>query len=181
MTFGTERRTSFDRFDHRRLPPNALPQRVLGGAAAVFVAALCAWTVCNYVGAAADRTDDPAKATAGRGDRLAMVSRRGDKLAIARPDSPWSYYALLFDPHRSTITAARFTDDGSFESNIRPVALTTSSPPANPIIAELAPVRSDRPIRTAVALPPRSTAMATRGVVARTASAETAAERPGFF
>ncbi len=181
MTFGTERRTSFDRYDHRRLPPNALPQRVLGGAAAIFVAALCAWTVCNYVGAAADRTDDPAKATAGRGDRLATVSRRGDKLAIARPDSPWSYYASLFDPHLSTVTAARFTEDGSFESNIRPVALTTSSTRANPIIAELAPVHSDRPIRTAVALPARSMPTATRSAAPRTASAETAAERPSFF
>src|SRR6516164_6241433 len=96
MTFGDERRINYSAYDHRRLPPNALPQRVLGGAAAVFVAALCAWTVCDFVGPSANRTDDDSRAdgAAGRGDRLAMVSRRGDKLAVAKPDSPWSYYAL---------------------------------------------------------------------------------------
>ena len=101
MTFGDERRINYSAYDHRRLPPNALPQRVLGGAAAVVVAALCAWTVCDLVGPDADRTDDALRAdgVAGRGDRLVMVSRRGDKLAVAKPNSTWTYYALLFDPH----------------------------------------------------------------------------------
>src|SRR5690348_13136907 len=88
MTFGTERRTSFDHYEARRLPPNALPQRVLGGAAALFVAGLCAWTVCGFVGSDRDSIER-APAADGRGDRLAMVSRRGDKLAVAKPDSPW--------------------------------------------------------------------------------------------
>src|SRR6516165_4777885 len=104
MTFGDERRINYSSYDHRRLPPNALPQRVLGGTAAVFVAALCAWTVCDFVGPDADRTDNALRAdgVTGRGDRLAIVSRRGDKLAVARPNSPWIYYALLFDPHPSS-------------------------------------------------------------------------------
>ena len=102
----------------------------MGGAAAVCVAALCAWTVCDFVGPDADRPDDALRAdgVAGRGDRLAIVSRRGDKLAVARPNSPWTYYALLFDPHPSSPASASFTDDDSFQSNIRPAVLTLSVP-----------------------------------------------------
>ncbi len=183
MTFGAERRITCYPSDHRRLPPNALPQRVLGGAAALFVAALCAWTVCDFVGPDADRTDHAltANGAAGRGDRLATVSRRGDKLAIAKPDSPWSYYALLFDPHPSSPASARFADDDSFESNIRPVALTSSLPlpAANPVTA-LAPLRSNRAAKSVAALGPRPGAAATRSAAPRVAAAETA-ERPSFF
>lgn len=181
MTFGTERRITFDRYDHRRLPPNALPQRVLGGAAAIFVAALCSWMVCDYVGYVGpdrDRLDDPVQIVGGRGDKLAMVSRRGDKLALAKPDSPWSYYAFLFDGHLSSV-AAKFTDDGSLASNIRPVTLTAAavSPAASP--AELAPARTDRPIRSA-AFAPRSVPVP-RGAAAHTASTDSTTEKPGFF
>ena len=184
MTFGDERRINYSAYDHRRLPPNALPQRVLGGAAAVFVAALCAWTVCDFVGPDADRTDDSLRAdgVAGRGDRLAMVSRRRDKLAVARPYSPLTYYALLFDPHPSSPASASFTDDDSFQSGIRPAVLTLSVPmPApNPITA-LAPMRSDRAVKTAALLGPRSGAALTRTAATRVAAAESAPERSGFF
>jgi hypothetical protein len=189
MTFGAERRITYSGYDHRRLPPNALPQRVLGGAAAIFVAALCAWTVCDFVGPDADRVDGAIKAggvtgrSAGRADRLAMVSRRGDKLAIAKLDSPWSYYAMLFDPHLSAEASARFTDNGSLQSNIRPGALTLSVPlpAANPITAEVAPARSDRAIKSAALLGPRPGAAAARNVAPRVAAAESAADRPSFF
>jgi hypothetical protein len=156
------------------LPPNALPQRVLGGAAAIFTAALCAWTACGFVGLNADghvyRSDNPDSAI--RGDRLVVVSRRGDKLAVARPDSPWSYYALLFDPRPSTVEPATFTEDDPLQSNIRPAVLTLSVPlPApNPTTA-LAPMRSDRAVKT----------VATRSAAPRVAAAESAPERPGFF
>jgi hypothetical protein len=177
MTFGVGRRDTCRAYDHRRLPPNALPQRVLGGAAAVFTAALCAWTACGFVGPNADRTeghvylgDNPDSAV--RGDRLVVVSRRGDKLAVARPDSPWSYYALLFDPRPSTVEPATFTEDDPLQSNIRPAVLTLSVPlPApNPTTA-LAPLRSDRAVKTVV----------TRSAAPRVAAAESAPERPGFF
>ena len=191
MTFGAERRITYSESSHRRLPPNALPQRVVGGAAAVFVAALCAWTVCDYVGANTDRIDDAAKAdgAAGRGDRLIMASRRGDKLAVARPDSRWSNFALLFDPHLSSEASARFTNDGSLQSNIRPVALTLSVPlpAANPITAELGsglgpnPARSDRAAKSAAVLGLRPGAAATHGVAPRVAAAESTADRPSFF
>ncbi len=184
MTFGAKRRTTFIEYDHRPLPPNALAQRVLGGTAVVFVAALCAWTVCDFVGPGADRTNDAARAdgAAGRGDRLAMVSRRGDKLAVAKPDSPWSYYALLFDPHVSSAASERFADDSALQGNIRRVALTLSVPlpAANPITA-LAPARTDRALKSVASLGPRPGAAPTRTATPRVAAAESAAERPSFF
>ena len=189
MTFGDRRRITYIENDHRRLPPNALPQRVIGGAAAIFVAALCAWTVCDFVGPDADRTDDAVRAdgVAGRSDRLAMVSRRGDKLAVAKPDSPWSYYALLLDPHPSSpatasFVDASFVDDGSLQNNIRPVALTSSVPlPAASPITALAPMRSDRAVKNAAALGPRPGSAAARIAGSRVATAESATEKPSFF
>ena len=183
MTFGDERRIAYRGYDHRRLPPNALPQRVLGGAAAVCTAALCAWTACGFVSPNGGRIDDAATATAGRGDRLEVVSRRGDKLAVARPNSPWSTYAMLFDPRLSSDASARFVDDGSLQSNIRPAALTLSVPvpAANPIAAELAPSRSDRAIKSAAALGLRPGAASARNAAPPVATAESSAERPGFF
>src|SRR6516225_1126597 len=181
MTFGAGRRITYRGYDHRRLPPNALPQRVLGGGAAVFVAALCAWTVCDFVGPEADRTEAALRADSatGRGDRLAMVSRRGDKLAVAKSESQWSYYALLLDPHPSP-ESARFVDDGSLGSNIRPAVLTLSGPlPAASPITALAPARNDRAVRTA-ALGLRS-GSATRTAAIRVAAAESTPEKPGFF
>jgi Protein of unknown function (DUF2778) len=177
MAFGIEKRTSLD--DYRRLPPNALPQRVVAGVAVVFVTALCAWTVGDCVIPGSYRID--AASSAGRGDKLAMVSRRGDKLAIAQPDSRWTYYASLFNPHRSSL-AARFADDGSLLSNVRPVALTSSvALPAPTTVAELAPARSDRAVKSAAALGPPPGAATTRNVAPPAAAAESAAERPGFF
>jgi len=189
MTFGTERRTSYSGYDHRRLPPNALPQRLLGGAAAVFTAALCAWTAYGFVspdwdrdGGAAYRADDTANAL--RGDRLATVSRRGDKLAMAKPDSPRSYYALLFDPHPSSAATARFADENSVQSMIRPVALTESAPlpAAHPPRSDLAATRDDRAIKSAASLArPGATRTAPSTAAPRVAATESAAERPGFF
>jgi hypothetical protein len=188
MTFGVERRITYSGYDHRRVPPNALPQRVLGGAAAVFVAALCAWTVCGFIGpdagADADRTRDAVRTdgAAGRSDRLAMVSRRGDKLAVAKPDSPWSYYALLFDPRRSSAAPERFADESLLQNNIRPAALTLSapSPASNPITA-LTRTRSDRALKSVASFGPRPSAAPTRTAAPRVAAAESAADRPSFF
>jgi len=185
MTFGTERRASHSGYDHRRLPPNTRPQRLLGGAAAVVTAALCAWTACGFVGPDGDRGGAAAyvadDATSGiRGDRLAMISRRGDKLAVARPGSSGWIYASLFDPHVSSDASETFTNDGS--SIIRPVALTESAPlpAAKPLRLELA-ARDDRPIKSAASF---GRAAATRTAPAgttRVATAESGTERPGFF
>jgi type VI secretion system (T6SS) effector TldE1-like protein len=183
MTFGTERRASYSGYDHRRLPPNALPRRLLGGAAAVFTAALCAWTACGFVGSAdgsggAAYVGDNA-ASPGRGDKFAIASRRGDKLAVTRPGSSGWIYASLFDPHVTSDASKTFTNDGP--NLIRAVALTESAPlaSANPLKSELAATRNDRPIRSAFGRP-----AATRTAPAsapRVATAESTAERPGFF
>jgi Protein of unknown function (DUF2778) len=185
MTFGTERRASYSGYDHRRLPPNALPQRLLGGAAAVFTAALCAWTACNFVGSAdgsggAAYVDDNT-ASAGRGDKLAIASRRGDKLAVTRPGSSGWIYASLFDPHLSSDGTETFTNDGS--NLIRRVALSESAPlaPANPLKSELAATRNDRPIKSAAAFGRPGAARTAPAGASRVAAAESSAERPGFF
>jgi type VI secretion system (T6SS) effector TldE1-like protein len=186
MTFGTERRTSYSRSDHRRLPPNALPQRLLGGAAAVFTAALCAWTACGFVGSGPDRADLAASRgdkseLALRGDKLATVSRRGDKLAVTRPGTSGWIYASLFDPHLTSDASATFSNEGS--GMVRPVALTVSTPvpAANPIKSELAAVRArtDRAIKNVAALGLR--AGVTRSPAPQVATAQTAGDRPGFF
>jgi hypothetical protein len=99
MTFGTGRSNSSTGYDHRRLPPNALQQRALGGATLVSVAALCAWTLCSTL---ADTSPDEINLAGTRGDKLVVVARRGDKLVILKPsvlaaDVPIS----LFDPRSS--------------------------------------------------------------------------------
>jgi hypothetical protein len=89
---------------------------------------------------------------------------------------------MLFDPRLSSEASARFTDDGSLQSNIRPAALTllVPLPAANPITA-LAPARSDRAVKTATTLGLRPGSPATRTAAPRVATAENAADRPSFF
>jgi Protein of unknown function (DUF2778) len=84
MTFGTGRSNSSTGYDHRRLPPNALQQRALGGATLVSVAALCAWTLCSTL---ADTGPDQINLAGNRGDKLVVVARRGDKLIILKPNA----------------------------------------------------------------------------------------------
>lgn len=57
---------------------NALPQRVLGGAALTVVALACAWTICVNIGG-----PQANESSATRGDRLAIAGR-ADKLAVAQ-------------------------------------------------------------------------------------------------
>jgi hypothetical protein len=189
MTFGTERRAAYSGYDHRRLPSNALPQRLLGGAAAVFTAALCAWTACSFVGPGTDRgagvayrVDDAIGAL--RGDKLAVANRRGDKLAVARSVPTGLSYAFLFDPQPASEASARFINDEPIQNIIRPVALTESAPlrPTNPLRSELAATRDDRAIKSAASLARLgATRTAPPAAASRVAATETGAERPGFF
>src|SRR5215469_11977918 len=57
MRFGTEGRNRFGGSDHRYLPANPLPQRILGAVTLAFVATLCGWTVCVFANTGADETD----------------------------------------------------------------------------------------------------------------------------
>jgi type VI secretion system (T6SS) effector TldE1-like protein len=99
MTFGTGRSNSSAGYDHRRLPPNALQQRALGGATLVLVAALCAWTLCSTL---ADTSPDQINLAGTRGDKLVVVARRGDKLVILKPSLLAANVPIsLFDPSSS--------------------------------------------------------------------------------
>jgi len=115
MTFGTERSNSSTGYDHRRLPPNALEQRALGGATIVSVAALCAWAVCgNFPSTGADQTG----LASIRGDKLDLAGTRGDKFVVVKPNSPTSNVnASLFDP-RFSLGAS----PGSFANVTAPAA-----------------------------------------------------------
>ncbi len=98
MTFGTERRNGSDRYSHRRLPPNALPQRALGGASLACVVVLCAWTLCSN---GADEIDlatargDKLDLAMPRAERVDLAASRGDKFVVTRPRA--SGYFSLFD------------------------------------------------------------------------------------
>ena len=88
MTVGTAWPYDSGAYDSRAFdeaPPNALAQRILGGAALVCVAFACAWTICLNLGGF--RADNFA---AGRGDRFAFAASRADKLAIATLPGPAS-------------------------------------------------------------------------------------------
>jgi len=58
---------------------NALPQRILGGAALACVALACAWTICVNLGGGPRASD----ASTTRGDRLAAAATRGNKLGTS--------------------------------------------------------------------------------------------------
>jgi Protein of unknown function (DUF2778) len=77
MTFGTEWHNRFGGSDHRCLPPNGLPQRLLGGVALAFVASLCSLTVYVFANNDADQTD------ASRGDRFGAALTFADRFARA--------------------------------------------------------------------------------------------------
>jgi hypothetical protein len=144
MTFGTERRNRFGGSDYRSLPPNALPQRVLGGVALAFVAALSAWTVCSFAdtgteqtdfaarwgdkfGAAvtfadrfgrADGRDDSLGVAATFADRFGRADGRDNKLAVSKPRAPLSnVYASLFDARFSLDSPSGFANDARQRSN----------------------------------------------------------------
>ena len=150
MTFGTERSKSSTGYDDRRLPPNALGQRVLGGATLVSVAALCAWVLCaNFPGTGADQIG----VANIRGDKLDLAGTRGDKLAVVKPRSPASnVYASLFDPRFSlgaspgsfanvaplrADTPATLSRDGQVAQNaILPMPRPASAPARNASVAD---------------------------------------------
>src|SRR5260370_33331059 len=78
MAFATGRHTSFAEYDHRRLPPSELPQKILGGAAVAIVVALCGSTVWSVWDLSGPGTDQIEVAGA-RGDKLELAVSRGGK------------------------------------------------------------------------------------------------------
>jgi hypothetical protein len=101
---GTEQRKSYNRYDHRRLPLDALQQRAWGGVTVVSFAALCARTICSTF---ADTGADQIDLVATRGDKLDVAVSRGDKL-VALPSAPASnFHISLFDPRSSSDYSTR--------------------------------------------------------------------------
>ncbi len=77
MTVGTAWACNSADYSRERLSGDALPQQIMGGAAAVWVAAVCAWIICINVGGG-----DSGDATAERADKLPITAHRADELAI---------------------------------------------------------------------------------------------------
>jgi hypothetical protein len=194
MTFGTERRNSFS--DHQRLPPNALPQPVLGGVALAFVATLCAWTVCSFADTGADQTDvaatrgDRLDVAATFGDRFGRANSRGDKLAVLEPSAPSpNVYASLFDPRLSLDRPSGFANDAPQRPDGDSVTLTPSPPvfsAANRTTPDiLLPPTRDRATKstasTAPRLGPTRTAAVRDGGQGNQAAFDTATNRPTIF
>ena len=126
MSFTTEWRYNPGEFDHRRLPPNARPQRLLAGVALAAVTLACVWTLGkNLIGPGTGVETDRAVA-----DRTDVVSSRGDKLATARPKARAPNAAAsdtevsLFDP--------RYFSGASPGSFAAMAALQAAAAPAEP-------------------------------------------------
>jgi Protein of unknown function (DUF2778) len=77
MTVGTAWTSHFADYGRERLLGSALPLPVIGRAAAVCFAAVCAWTICVNIGGGAEVVAD-------RADKLAVTAERGDELALAQ-------------------------------------------------------------------------------------------------
>jgi hypothetical protein len=199
MAFATGRRTNFAGYDHRRLPPSELPQRVLGGAAVAIVVALCGstvWSVWDLSGPGADQIE----VAGARGDKLDFaVSRgekrdrtanrgagfRGDKLAMSNRAAA-NIYASLFAPRFALDTPSGFVSDAPLQRNLEPVALApaTSPSPASRNKADTSPTstRIDRAVKNSASpaarpnVPPIRTAALRDGTQNQTAS-----DRPTVF
>src|SRR6516162_7487172 len=170
MAFASGRRDSVTAYDHRPLPSNALPQRVIGGAAVAIVAALCvstAWTAWDSGGGA-----DLVEVTGTRGDKGDVIASRGeglrgDKLAVSKP-SLSNVYATLFDPRFALDVPSGFVSDTPVEQ----VALASSAPPPAASSA-----RNDRAAKSATA--PRPNLAPIRTAAARDdGQNQPAADRP---
>jgi hypothetical protein len=79
MTVGTAWTCNSAYYGRERLVGSALPQQIMGGAAAVCVAAVCAWTFCVNIG-----SGNASDARAERADKLPITGSPADELAIMR-------------------------------------------------------------------------------------------------
>jgi hypothetical protein len=174
---GTERRKSFNRYDHRRLPPSALQQRAWGGVTLVSVAAVCAWTLCStFVDTSANQID----LVATRGDKLDVAVSRRDKLALLEPSAPASnVHISLFDPRSSlnfsTRTFASSTPlqrDGDLPTLVPSLAVGRNTPDI-----PSAPSRGERVAQKAVLPMPRPASAPTENASA----SDTAPTKPSIL
>src|SRR5260370_4869742 len=204
MAFATGRRTSFAGYDHRRLPPSELPQKILGGATVAIVVALCGstvwsvwdWPVSDLGGPGADQIE----AAGARGDKLDLaVSRgdkrdttanhgagfRGDKLAMSNRAGS-NFYASILVPRFSLDTPSRFVSDAPLQRDLEPVTLAPATPPSlvsrNRADIPPTPTRIDRAVKNAASPATRPNAPPIRTAALRDgAQNQTASDRPTIF
>jgi Protein of unknown function (DUF2778) len=206
MTFGTERRNRFGGSDYRSLPPNALPQRILGGAALAFVATLCAWTVCGFAATGTDQTDfaarwgdrfgaavtfadrfgradsrgDSVGVAATFGDRFAGANSTRNKFAVSKPRPPPSnVYASLFDARFSLDRPSDLANDTAQRSDgdlIAPKPLSLSAANSG---APGIPLPRDRATKSSTA--PRSTSSAALRDGGQGEQPDSSANKPTIF
>jgi hypothetical protein len=198
MAFATGRRTSFAGYDHRRLPPSELPQKILGGATVAIVVALCGstvWSVWDLAGPSTDQIEvagargDKLDLAVFRGDKRDTTANhgagfRGDKLAISyRAGS--NVYASLFDPRFSLDTPSGFVSDAPLQRNFEAVALAPATPsPAGRNRADITPTptRIDRAVKNSASPAPRPNVPAIRTAALRDgAQNQTGSDRPTIF
>jgi hypothetical protein len=153
MTFGTGRSNSSAGYDHRRLAPNALQPRALGGAALISVAALCAWTLCSTF---ADTGPDRINLAGTRADKLVVVARRGDKLVMLKPSLLAANVPIsLFDPRSSLgASTATFTNSAPLQGDAPTPSLRLAVAGNVPDISPL-PSRGERVTQKVVLPMPR--------------------------
>jgi hypothetical protein len=138
MPFHTASRRHAHAYDHRPLPLDARPQRILAGAALAGVASLCAWTLyASLAGAVPESSEVSAEIAAMPGDKLAdtvapteIAATRGDKLAVATPNPApiANTYAWLFDP-RAFGAPQKFLSAPAEQV----ASVETPSPPPQPV------------------------------------------------
>ena len=171
---GTERRKSYNGYDHRRLPPNALQQRAWGGVTLVSVAALCAWTLCSTF---ADTGADQIDLAATRGDKLDVAISRADKLVVLKASTPASnVHVSLFDPRYSLGFSP-----GTF-ANSTPLQGDGNLPVAAPSqLSSLAVARNTPDIRPTQSHGEQTVLPRPRPASAPQIASDTPADRPSIF
>jgi len=153
MRLGTGRSNSSTGYYHRRLPPNALQQRALGGAALISVATLCAWTLCSTV---ADTSPDQIDLAGTRGDKLIVVARRGDKLIILKPSALAASLPIsFFDPRPSSGPATGAFANGTPLQGDAPTRLPALAAAGNAPDITSMPSRDERVVQKVVLPMPR--------------------------
>lgn len=152
MTVGTAWLCNSAEYDQERLLGDALPQRVMGGAACVCVALVCAWTICINLGGG-----HPDNGAAERADRFQVAASPADRLPVVRlPDGVQpnidmaafdSRFSAAFPPGVLSRSAPIETDDWSTPVQHSALAATPDLPrqPGHRL-AESAPPAAPRPL-----------------------------------
>ena len=189
MTFNTTWRSDFGANDHIRLSRSGRPQQLLGGAAVVSVALLCAWIICvNLGGPAVDQIvaqqPSPAPATAAQTASNNPATQFDTyPLFDSRPlfDARWGFSPETFSLNvpsqgggASTVTASASAPN---QSTIQQTQQIASAPPQSDRVAQRIPVSPPLDLR----LPSTRTASLPSGAAKNRVAVNTTADEPTLF